>query len=380
MDTMNERAKGTLLGLAVGDALGTTYEFETLEQPAYPALATGPATDVVGGGPFGLAAGQVTDDTQLAVCLARSLAAHGRLEVADVARRYVAWTEEAFDIGNQTRDALLRIERGAPPATAGLATWQQSGRRAAGNGSLMRTAPIAVALASPRRWSPAGATAMADPFPPSVRRDAAVIDAAMADSAITHADPRCLLACAAFDLAIATAVTDPLDGAGMLDVARRALGIAAVRLAERWRAAAGEVDDAGAARLHPVLGRDDLAAIETARADLECDLDAAGADDPRLYTPELHLHRTAGFVRVAFRLAFWHAVHTPSWRDALVDVASRGGDADTNAAIVGALLGARDGVSAIPAAWVERVLAATQPGTPTWAEAHHPRHLLALAE
>jgi len=380
MDTMNERAKGTLLGLAVGDALGTTYEFEALEQRAYPALATGPATDVVGGGPFDLAAGQVTDDTQLAVCLARSLAAHGRLEVADVAGRYVAWTAEAFDIGNQTRDALLRIERGAAPAAAGLATWQQSGRRAAGNGSLMRTAPIAVALANPRRWSRAGGTALADPFPPSVRRDAAVIDAAMADSAITHADPRCLLACAAFDLAIATAVTDTLDGAGMLDVARRALGIAAVRLAERWRDAAGEVDEASAARPHPVPGRDDLAAIETARADLECDLDAAVADDPGLYTPELHLHRTAGFVRVAFRLAFWHVLHTPSWRDALVDVASRGGDADTNAAIVGALLGARDGASAIPAAWVERVLAATQPGSAAWAEAHHPRHLLALAE
>ena len=83
-------------------------------------------------------------------------------------------------------------------------------------------------------------------------------------------------------------------------------------------------------------------------------------------------------VRLAFRLAFWHARHTRSWRDAVVDVASRGGDADTNAAIVGALLGARDGAEAIPAAWRERVLGATLPGPETWAEAHHPRHLLAL--
>ncbi|MGE0398436.1 MAG: ADP-ribosylglycohydrolase family protein, partial [Kofleriaceae bacterium] len=87
-----------------------------------------------------------------------------------------------------------------------------------------------------------------------------------------------------------------------------------------------------------------------------------------------------GFVRLAFRLAFWHAAHTPTWRAALVDVASRGGDADTNAAIVGALLGARDGESAIPAAWVERVLGATQPGSKRWASAHHPKHLLALVE
>lgn len=63
---------------------------------------------------------------------------------------------------------------------------------------------------------------------------------------------------------------------------------------------------------------------------------------------------------------------------ALIDVASRGGDADTNDAIAGALLGARDGASAIPPAWIDRVLAATQPGPLDWADAYHPRHLLAL--
>ena len=125
--------------------------------------------------------------------------------------------------------------------------------------------------------------------------------------------------------------------------------------------------------------RDDIALVEAAVHDLERDLDAATGDSPHVYAPDLSLQRMAGFVRVAFRLAFWHLVHTPSWRDAVVDVASRGGDADTNAAIVGALLGARDGVRAIPRAWIDRVLAATQPGPADWAEAHHPRHLLALA-
>ena len=96
-----------------------------------------------------------------------------------------------------------------------------------------------------------------------------------------------------------------------------------------------------------------------------------------MYGDELDVHRTAGFVRVAFRLAFWHVVHAPTWTDAVVDVASRGGDADTNAAIVGALLGARDGARAIPASWSERVLAVRQPGSDAWADAHHPRHLLA---
>jgi ADP-ribosylglycohydrolase len=335
-----DRARGALLGLAVGDALGTTYEFERIEQPAYPALATGPATDVVGGGPFGLAAGAITDDTQLAVCLARSLADHGGLEIADIARRYVAWMDGAFDIGNQTGGALRRIASG--DLAGGVTTWRAGHHQAAGNGSLMRTAPLAVALAEA-------------PAP-------ALLDAAIAESLITHADPRCTLACAAFDAAIAHGVKGG-DGAAMFAAARDGLANATLRLAAAWAA-----ED-------PV----ERELVAHGRIALEADLDAAASANPGVYT-ELHLHRTAGFVRVAFRLAFWHLAHTPSWRDALVDVASRGGDADTNAAIVGALLGARDGASAIPAAWIDRVLSAEQRGTREWGEMHHPRHLLALAE
>ncbi|MBZ0230828.1 MAG: ADP-ribosylglycohydrolase family protein, partial [Deltaproteobacteria bacterium] len=59
------RALGSLLGLAVGDALGTTNEFKTMSAPPFPALAEGPVDDVVGGGPFSLPAGGVTDDTQM---------------------------------------------------------------------------------------------------------------------------------------------------------------------------------------------------------------------------------------------------------------------------------------------------------------------------
>ncbi len=336
-----DRARGALLGLAVGDALGTTYEFERVDQPAYPTLATGPATDVVGRGPFGLPAGAITDDTQLAVCLARSLADRGGFEAADVARRYVAWMEGAFDIGNQTGGALRRIAAGQEDA--GVATWRASAHHAAGNGSLMRTAPLAVALAG---------------APPQ-----ALLDAAIAESMITHADPRCALACAAFDAAIAYGVRDSGDANAMFTAAQEGLAAGTLRLALAW------------AHEDPV----ERELVTHARIALEADLAAAAAADPGVYT-ELHLHRTAGFVRVAFRLAFWHLLHTPSWRAALVDVASRGGDADTNAAIVGALLGARDGASAIPEAWRFRVLSATQRGTPAWGAAHHPRHLLPLAE
>lgn len=338
---MNERARGALLGLAVGDALGTTYEFERIDQPAYPILATRPATDVVGGGPFDLAPGAVTDDTQLAVCLARSLRDRGGLDVDDVAARYVAWMDGAFDIGNQTRGALDRIERGESAHSAGKDTWRASQHHAAGNGSLMRTAPLGVALAG---------------APLQV-----LLDAALAESMITHADPRCALACAAFDAAIAHAIR---GGDDMLGAARAALAAATLRLANAW------------AKEDPV----ERELVAHGRIALEADLDAAAAAQPDVYGTGLHLHKTAGFVRVAFRLAFWHLVHTPSWHDALVDVASRGGDADTNSAIVGALLGARDGVAAIPPPWVARVLAAKQGGPADWGERHHPRHLLTLVE
>ena len=363
MNTMS-RARGALLGLAVGDALGTTYEFVAIEQPPYPELARGPATDVVGGGPFELAAGQVTDDTQLAVALARSLQERGGLDLDDVARRYVAWSEHAFDIGNQTRASIVRLEAGASAASSGLAVWRDNDRRPAGNGSLMRTAPIAVAYAR--------------------RTPEALIDAAIADSLITHADPRCALACAVFDAAIAAAI---MSAANVHESATAALPIAAARLRAAWRsdpieergdtvrreAGVGGGQD-GVARATRMI---EEALVDQAARELAGDLAAATGSDPGVYG-ELHVHRTAGFVRVAFRLAFWHAVHTRSWCDALIDIASRGGDADTNAAIAGALLGARDGVEAIPAAWIERVLAATQPGPHAWADAHHPRHLLAL--
>lgn len=337
---------GPLLGMAVGDALGTTYEFERIEQAPYPTLATGPATDVVGGGPFGLIAGQITDDTQMAICIARSLVEHNSLDRVDIARRYVEWFQHAFDVGNQTGSALRIIETGGDISTAGRTVWHNSGRRAAGNGSLMRCAPIGVFFA----------TALIEH----------VVEAALTDSLITHADPRCAIACAAFNAAIAAGIARrdrPQMADEMIAAARAALPIAVARLAEVWS------DEP-----------DDLAALKSGHADLVRDLDAAAADDPNVYGSELDVHRTAGFVRVAFRLAFWHLRHTSSWRDAVVDVASRGGDADTNAAIVGALLGARDGVTAIPEPWLARVLAVTQPGPAEWAEAHHPRHLLALAK
>lgn len=135
----HERYRGCLLGLAVGDALGTTLEFRS------PGTFS-PITDMVGGGPFDLQPGQWTDDTSMALCLAESLITCRGFDPVDQLTRYCRWYREGhlsstgrcFDIGNATRRALERFERTREPYPG------SPDPNAAGNGSLMRLAPIAL--------------------------------------------------------------------------------------------------------------------------------------------------------------------------------------------------------------------------------------------
>ena len=139
-----DRAIGSLLGLAVGDALGTTLEFKARD--------TGPVvTGLVGGGPFKLRPGEWTDDTSMALCLAESLIAHdGGLDRTDLMGRFLRWyrdgensvTGRCFDIGNITREALERFARTGETAASLSPDPQQ-----AGNGTLMRLAPVAIVAA-----------------------------------------------------------------------------------------------------------------------------------------------------------------------------------------------------------------------------------------
>jgi ADP-ribosyl-[dinitrogen reductase] hydrolase len=328
------RARGALLGLAVGDALGTTLEFERPELERPWRLLDGPHRDIRGGGPFSVEPGQTTDDTQMAACLAASLAIHGGFVRDDVVRAYLEWEPHAFDIGQLTAASLARAREGA---NAARRVWETSGRQSAGNGSLTRTAPIGVLLADD----------------PEERRAAS-----LTESAITHFDPRCQLACASFNAALACAIASPdppISGSAMHEAALLEVGTAAELLRDR----------------HPEL----MFAIDAAESALTHDLHLATRDDPDLWDL---IHAAQGFVRVSFRLAFWHLLHAPSFESALVDAVNRGGDADTNAAITGALIGAQRGVEAIPTRWSDPVLAALsdRAGHPL-RDYYHPRVLLA---
>lgn len=320
-----------MLGLAIGDALGATHEFKSIAAPPFPTLATGPLTGIVGGGPFGLAAGQVTDDTQMATCLFASLRLSGGFDPTDVAARYVAWSHVAFDIGTQTSRAVALLKPPHRTLEAGKEVWLKSGRNAAANGSLMRTAPIGALLTDS----------------PDERRRAAV-----ADSALTHYDPRCRLACAAFDAAIAAAVCGSTDAL------------------EMWQAAVDEVSVASELIAADYVGDESLRDAVTA---LQSDLRFARQDDPELYGPVLHLGKSEGFVRIAFRFAFWELLHAPTFMAAVLDAANRGGDADTNAAIVGALVGSRVGVEGIPMDWQRVVLDCAADGSEAWSVTYHPK-------
>lgn len=132
-----DRYRGCLLGLACGDAVGTTVEFKG--RGTFP-----PLTDMVGGGPFGLPAGAWTDDTSMALCLAHSLLHRKGFDPADQMERYCRWWEHGylsstgrcFDIGATVAAALRRYRRSGEPFSG------STDPHTAGNGCLMRLAPV----------------------------------------------------------------------------------------------------------------------------------------------------------------------------------------------------------------------------------------------
>ena len=164
-----DRALGALVGLAVGDAFGTTLEFQDRDsQPLH--------TEMVGGGVFDLEPGQWTDDTSMAIALAESLVAHPTFNAIDLMQRFVAWAERGdysctgtcFDIGVTTQQALRRFKTTGNPFAGSDAP------DTAGNGSIMRIAPVALIALSDAVFS---------------------CRLAKEQSQVTHAAPTCLDAC-----------------------------------------------------------------------------------------------------------------------------------------------------------------------------------------
>lgn len=156
-------------------------------------------TEMLGHGTHNQPAGTITDDTELALCIARSLAEHQAFRPDDIAERFVAWYDSGpFDIGLMTSDTIQKIKHGASWRDAGQQVWESRAEGSnAGNGSVMRCAPYSIAFRD--EWS-----------------DLSRVSAT--SSAITHADPRCTYGCIVLNLTLAgllarrpTPLRDALD-------------------------------------------------------------------------------------------------------------------------------------------------------------------------
>lgn len=278
------RYRGAMLGLAAGDAVGTTVEFA-------PPGSFRPLTDMVGGGPFKLPVGAWTDDTSMALCLGESLLASRGFDAADQLDRYVRWwhaghrssTGTCFDIGNTVRQALAAYERTGDPTTCGA-----SHDRAAGNGTLMRLAPVPLAY----------------------RRDPrAAVRFAGASAATTHRH------------------VEAIDGA------RYFAGLILGALAGASKEALL------AARFEPYPGA-------WAEAPLAPAIDAVAAGSFRTARP-----RGTGYVVDSLEAALWAFATTEDFRSGVLAAANLGDDADTTAAVYGQLAGAFYGEEGIPEGW-----------------------------
>jgi ADP-ribosyl-[dinitrogen reductase] hydrolase len=171
--------------------------------PSQIRIKHGTVREMIGGGWMHLRPGETSDDTALALALAESLISCATYDREDAAKRYLDWLKTGpKDVGNTTRASLVRISEGAEIADAAKGTHSEVEGKTAGNGALMRTAPLALA------------------FPGDV---AGLVKNSRADASLTHFDPVAGFACAALNLLISTALGPGKEKAGVMEAAREKL-------------------------------------------------------------------------------------------------------------------------------------------------------------
>ncbi len=285
MNTTN-RYLGSLLGLAAGDALGTTLEF-------CPPGSFRPISDIIGGGPFGLKPGQWTDDTSMALCLAESLVECQEFDPVDQLTRYVRWWREGhlsstgrcFDIGNTTASSLRCFEKTGEPHCG------STDRHTAGNGSIMRLAPVPLYFAN----------------------DSLTAIARSGDSSrTTHGATEAVDACRYLGGLIWGAVSDASKEELLSDDYAPVTGC--------WRKRP----------LSPAIA------------------EIAGGSFKRREPPEV---KGSGYVVKSLEAALWAFHKTDNFRDGCLLAVNLGDDADTTGAVYGQLAGAFYGVAGIPESW-----------------------------
>lgn len=287
---LKDRIRGVVYGQAIGDALGLGTEFmsKTEVSESYPAGLKDYSQMIMDGHRRRWKAGEWTDDTDQMLCIFDSLLERGEVDVVDIAGRIRSWVDGGGRGVGRTVDSVVHHPLFLDdPHHASLEIWEGGGRKMAANGAVMRSSILGV-------WG--------------FRSREAVARNAEEVCRITHYDPRCVASCVAQCLAIRSML----------------------------------------------LGEDDQAAVAKEAEDTAVSYDSRMAEyfelarSPSIEELRLDDEDYIGYTLKAMGAGFWVLLHSPSFEDGLSAVIHEGGDADTNGAVAGSLLGARFGFSGIP--------------------------------
>lgn len=295
---MLNRVQGTVYGQLIGDALGTRYEFKPAVQVSHMMkrdLEGHQSLPILGGGPFELIPGQVTDDSELALGLFFAiLEGHGFYKEA-VGTRYVEWYQSRpFDIGTSTQNAF----RDAFCYEEIIANAQKYNKTSMSNGCLMRTSPLGLIGVN--------------------MTDSLLVQYCEQDTIMTNPHPVCVDAVKVYVMAIKYAI---LTGDKKY-VYQKACETATTSLVKHF--------------LHDAKSKNEPVALEGGGVTY--------ADS-----------KSMGYIGIAFQNAFYQLLHAKNFEEGLIDTVLLGGDTDTNGCICGALLGALYGQSCIPPIWINSI-------------------------
>ena len=290
MAQVRSAALGSVLGAFIGDSLGSFIEFEHNISPE----RLRDTLAMTGGGPFRLGKGQVTDDSELAMCMMRGLLeGQGKLNLDNVAKYYERWVATGpFDIGITTRCALSPLLEQGSSANTCIEAAIDSNANSQSNGSLMRLTPLCV-------WAHKLSAEKA-------------VAAARLESSMTHSNETAQHAAACYVLATGHLIREFGDRQG------------AYQAAKNYAMEAGNLD------------------IRGWFTNIEQESPMPG-------------HPKMGWAKIAFTHAFRHLIAGKSYVEAMSETLALGGDTDTNAAIVGGLIGAAVGVENLPSVYIDNV-------------------------
>ncbi len=292
MPDLTERIRGGILGAVLGDAMGLPWEGAMRQE-----LARQPIQGMTGGGPHGQPPGTWSDDSSLLLSLADSLCSGYSLP--DIGAAFLAWWRQAawtphgrvLGYGATTAAAMERLSVGVPASSSGM-----TGEGSNGNGSLMRTLPVALYFhRDPDR----------------------MLEAAHEVSAITHAHPRSLMCCGIYCLIVAHLMAG--------EDRRQAVEDGLTEARRRYRRAPWEAE----------------------LPHLECILSLEIMDLDRFQV------RSGGYVVQTLEAAIWSLLRGETFRDCLLVALNLGGDTDTVGCVTGGLAGTRWGEAAVPRAWAD---------------------------